>query len=146
MVTKASVVIKIRAGRPGFGSWQKQLATQQVWKLFPRVFYLFIFGPFYFALNSSDYIASNCKIISECCIGRDLKGSCRDLIDITITYFPGGLTKTTKTSERLTGLRAEILIRGPQIRRSANHATVGEEIYRMHVPDSCNLSKIFISN
>jgi hypothetical protein len=58
---------------------------------------------------NSEYIASNDMVINKWWIGRNLEGSCCDII---LKYFPGisleGLRKNTKTSDRIPGLRAKI--------------------------------------
>jgi hypothetical protein len=56
-----------------------------------------------------DHIASNEMIIDKRRIGKDVEGNSRSLI---LRFCPGiyleGLTKSTKTSVRIAGLRAEI--------------------------------------
>jgi hypothetical protein len=54
--------------------------------------------------NNSDYKASNNRTIDELCFGDDVEGKG------IIAQFQclNGLRRTTKTSIRITGLRAEI--------------------------------------
>jgi hypothetical protein len=100
-------------------------------KIFPTIqntVYTLVNGAFF---CDSDYKASNeggeTRMMSS---GSDVEGICSGQFKVLSQHLPGGTEKTTKTSVRIAGIRADICTRDLQLRsKNVNHSTTYPKHY-----------------